>query len=992
MATRRGFSKPAPVTALPGQGAAGGGGGRGRRDRGAASGLHNAGNSCWFNAVLQALLGQRSFVNDLLQAAAVLQGHVTPAQRAKAERAQQAAAERAAAARARREAGHDSDSEWPPSGGGHSADSLPAAASRLSHTFYDSLLSLVRDMRTSAHGILDASQLQELVARRYQRFAGDDQQDAHEFLSECLTHLDDDIGHMLKQHAHAGEQESKTSNEATDAAAQTSPAAASASASAPPTAAAAPATRGRSSPSTAAASSASLRPSTPSPPPAFMSSPSSLQLQVDTLSPIYRNFHIEVEQRLECVTCAYTRCRTEHFTELSLDLPEQGSRAATGSPSSRSASPANSLAPSPAPLPAPSSRTPLHPISPEPHSPDSPASPSLSPPLNLRRTLPPRAGRSSTASDGSVSASPSPLPVPECPKHLRPMVPLQVIGAAAAAATTSIVGVAAGSAPTAASAETQYRCPTQRCKEVRSMPASASFDVSLSAMGSPSATGAAAAKTIAPVRRIGKGSNGGCAVSLSDLLCQFFSPSITTYRCERCSGDKLKQSYAFRQLPRVLILHLKRFTPNLVKGSYEKRTDRVKVDEQIDLGFACTTHTRKPLPLDNSGPDDASAPSHFAALFASSAIAACKCGAGADKCKHAEGILATPDDIASFIAHQSDAAAAAAASAAGTSARNNNSAVTRSQRNKRKSEGLQESADELVERKKTKSSGSASGSGSSTPSPPPSEPISAVGAFALPPDDCASFFLSGAAAGAAQRLSARINTLQGDIRHLQHQIHSINCGSGVDPSSGGGLATSVIPSRRKRDQVLQGMVMRMSEMEATLKVQKEEQRRLYEQERDARPSVSRAAGGADSKHNGSSSSSSCLADSGSHSSSTSGGVSPGPASSLGPSVVPVYELQSVIHHKGPIATSGHYLTDLKSESCDAQQTAVWRRYDDQYVRVIDAAQAMQYGESAGYIFIYTYQPLNNLQHEQMEAAHAHAQAQLTTATSSETTEPMQTST
>lgn len=507
------------------------------------------------------------------------------------------------------------------------------------------------------------------------------------------------------------------------------------------------------------------------------------------------------------------------------------------------------------------------------------------------------------------------------------------------------------------------------------MPASTSFDVSLSAMGSPSST---TAKSIAPVRRIGKGSNGGCAVSLSDLLCQFFSPSITTYRCERCSGDKLKQSYAFRQLPRVLILHLKRFTPNLVKGSYEKRTDRVKVDEQIDLGFACTTHTRKPLPLDNAGPD-APASSHFAALFASSAIAACKCGAGADKCTHAQGILATPDDIASFIAHQTDAAAAAAA---GTTARNNNCASTRSRRNKRKSEGLHDSNDELAERKKTR------GSASSTPSPPPSESVSAVGAFALPPDDCASFFLSGAAAGAAQRLSARINTLQGDIRHLQQQIHSLSNGSGlVDPSSGGSVG-SAIPSRRKRDQALQGMVMRLSEMEAALREQKAEQRRLYDQERDGRTGAGRvaASGATVSRHNGSASSSA----------SDGGGLglarslSPPQASSLGPSVVPVYELQSVIHHKGPIATSGHYLTDLKSEAGDGQQTAVWRRYDDQYVRVIDAAQAMQYGESAGYMFVYTYQPLNNLQHEQIEAAHAHAQAQqMSQANDAATSEAMQ---
>jgi Ubiquitin carboxyl-terminal hydrolase len=42
------------------------------------------------------------------------------------------------------------------------------------------------------------------------------------------------------------------------------------------------------------------------------------------------------------------------------------------------------------------------------------------------------------------------------------------------------------------------------------------------------------------------------------------------------------------QMPRVLVLHLKRFLPNVVKGSYEKRSDRVRVDREVDLGFAWT--------------------------------------------------------------------------------------------------------------------------------------------------------------------------------------------------------------------------------------------------------------------------------------------------------------------------------------------------------------------------------------------------------------------
>ena len=34
-------------------------------------------------------------------------------------------------------------------------------------------------------------------------------------------------------------------------------------------------------------------------------------------------------------------------------------------------------------------------------------------------------------------------------------------------------------------------------------------------------------------------------------------------------------------MPAVLILHVKRFLPNLSKGSYDKRSDRVKVETEL---------------------------------------------------------------------------------------------------------------------------------------------------------------------------------------------------------------------------------------------------------------------------------------------------------------------------------------------------------------------------------------------------------------------------
>lgn len=927
-AGRRGFSVAPPLSALPGRAdataAAGALGGR-SRDRGKESGLRNAGNSCYLNAVLQALLGQRSFVRDLLATASTLKGQVTAEQREAAEREEQTRERAEDDARIAEEQGDWSDVE-----SNHAAAARAVSPHVLDKTFMQSLLSLVRDMRRSSHGILDAGQLQQLLGRRYTRFAGDDQQDAHEFLSECLTSLDDDILKVMQPAQRT--QHSEESKEGGSAAA------------------------------------------------ASFSSPSSLQLQVDTLSPVYSNFHSEIEQRLECASCGYTRCKSEHFNELSLDLPEELVRAA-GAPSptyDRAAA---------APSPSAARDTP------------EPRSPSSSPQSPTENARPRRLGRNNSAnsSEGTAAlacarstASPAPAaptaPPPECPKHHRLMAPMKDSAAAAAAA--------------AASGMVLFKCPAQRCKETASIPAesvgrfpaplpassstqslnsalakltpsSSTANASSVAAASSSAVAAAASSSSSgAVRRPGKGGPTGPIASLSELLSRFFSSQLIEYRCERCSGNLCKKSYAFKQLPRVLILHLKRFQPNYARGTYEKRTERVRVDEAIDLGFACTTQTRKPMPVQDPviattgaaaagrgspkpGPA-AAATNAFSALFASSSAAACKCGASADQCTHANGIHTTPEDIAAFIASQHEPAAAV--SADGDSGARSPS--SRGGKLKRKSGQLAsadvgaDSADSSgADRKKTRNA-------RSTASPSPS-----------PTMDSDSYFASSSAeSAAAQMVSSRINSLHADIRHLQQQISDVSRAPAASSSFSSGAAAGFVAvpavaalSDRKREALLQQQVMRMSVLEAELKAQMDAQASM--QHRDKTKTISTRANPVP-----------VTAAVAAAPAASSASSSPVPLlhgalpAALGPSVVPVYELQAVIHHRGSIATSGHYLTDLKSESPASANgngnggaASGWRRFDDQYVRAIDSTQAMSYGESAGYIFFFSYQPLLNLE-------------------------------
>jgi hypothetical protein len=562
---------------------------------------------------------------------------------------------------------------------------------------------------------------------------------------------------------------------------------------------------------------------------------------------------------------------------------------------------------------------------------------------------------------------------------------------------------------------------------------------SLSSVASSSAEGVRNnnANSINPLKAKGYGSN--YAASLSDLLSDFFRPQLTSYRCERCAGNTLKKSYAFKQLPRVLILHLKRFLPSLVRGRYvyEKRTDRVRVDEQIDLGFACTARTRKPLPPlqqqhENEADEDqqqasptatsaaatgvatsssasgaqASAvaasvahnsPDTFAALFAPSASVeqfACRCGGGSS-CRHAEQVLTRPEDIAAHVRRVHGGGSEEAAPASGV--------VRTDEATLQLVRQQQESSQRPTRRTAGKRKGDGTNGVHAADGNSSDANKRARRAYPLSSSPSSSFFQPGdvggrsgsAASGAAmaQRLSTSINSVQVEMRHLQADLAFL-----AQPIATPGA------SRRKRDQELQDKVLRLSELEGQLERQRADQRALHEHlARQAENGLStlsmnhpplsvpsaaaaRATSTGSAGSGASSSSSSASARGGSGSGNNGGGGSGGSLAPLGPGVVPAYELQAVIHHKGPIATSGHYFADLRSRgnavASDEQQQQQrqrtgtetplppeqWRRYDDSYVRLIDSAQALQYGETAGYLYFFSYSPLLNMDYVQSSSS------------------------
>lgn len=75
-------------------------------------------------------------------------------------------------------------------------------------------------------------------------------------------------------------------------------------------------------------------------------------------------------------------------------------------------------------------------------------------------------------------------------------------------------------------------------------------------------------------------------MSLQALLREYFAEEAVKIHCDRknCDGDSARSKHKILSFPKVLVLHLKRFSHDASKVLWEKNEDKVAIDPVIDLG------------------------------------------------------------------------------------------------------------------------------------------------------------------------------------------------------------------------------------------------------------------------------------------------------------------------------------------------------------------------------------------------------------------------
>ncbi|KAG8432268.1 hypothetical protein GDO86_016782 [Hymenochirus boettgeri] len=84
---------------------------------------------------------------------------------------------------------------------------------------------------------------------------------------------------------------------------------------------------------------------------------------------------------------------------------------------------------------------------------------------------------------------------------------------------------------------------------------------------------------------------------IQDSLDLFFRMEDLEYSCEKCRGKSATVTHKFSRLPRVLILHLKRYSFNVVLSLNNKVGQQVIIPRFLTLSSHCTENTRPPLSL-----------------------------------------------------------------------------------------------------------------------------------------------------------------------------------------------------------------------------------------------------------------------------------------------------------------------------------------------------------------------------------------------------------
>uniref|UniRef100_A0A8C6TH41 Ubiquitin carboxyl-terminal hydrolase 37 n=1 Tax=Neogobius melanostomus TaxID=47308 RepID=A0A8C6TH41_9GOBI len=85
--------------------------------------------------------------------------------------------------------------------------------------------------------------------------------------------------------------------------------------------------------------------------------------------------------------------------------------------------------------------------------------------------------------------------------------------------------------------------------------------------------------------------------SIQDSLDLFFRMEEIEYSCEKCNGKAATVTHKFSKLPRVLILHLKRYSFNAQLSLNSKLGQQVLIPRYLTLSSHCTDSTRAPVSL-----------------------------------------------------------------------------------------------------------------------------------------------------------------------------------------------------------------------------------------------------------------------------------------------------------------------------------------------------------------------------------------------------------
>eukprot|EP00927_Polykrikos_kofoidii_P071395 TRINITY_DN6765_c0_g2_i1.p1 TRINITY_DN6765_c0_g2~~TRINITY_DN6765_c0_g2_i1.p1 ORF type:complete len:543 (-),score=92.62 TRINITY_DN6765_c0_g2_i1:107-1735(-) len=73
--------------------------------------------------------------------------------------------------------------------------------------------------------------------------------------------------------------------------------------------------------------------------------------------------------------------------------------------------------------------------------------------------------------------------------------------------------------------------------------------------------------------------------ALGKMLSSYFVPELLEAKCEKCGSAEARLTKTLASMPRVLVLHLKRFVPNLEKQRYDKQHQTISCPLQLDLRF-----------------------------------------------------------------------------------------------------------------------------------------------------------------------------------------------------------------------------------------------------------------------------------------------------------------------------------------------------------------------------------------------------------------------